>query len=61
MSVTVFNPRIDDAAVENRVTAPAVTALEASNSVQAFTAQTPVSVNESGAPKKSLLPLKAVR
>ena len=52
MSVTVFNPRIDDAAVENRVTAPAVTALEASNSVQASTAQTPVSVNESGAPKK---------
>ena len=48
MSVTVFNPRIDDAAVDTTVTAPAVTALKAPNSIQKPIAQAPVN----GAPKK---------
>ncbi|WP_201609391.1 tRNA (N6-isopentenyl adenosine(37)-C2)-methylthiotransferase MiaB [Psychrobacter immobilis] len=48
MSVTVFNPRIDDAAVDTRVTAPTVTALNSPSSVQTSIAKAAVN----GAPKK---------
>ena len=53
MSVTVFNPRIDDAAIaDTTIKAPTVTALEELSSAQA-----PVK----SATKKCLSPPKAVR